>query len=880
MPPSNKVKQEILGYTKNKKTLHINRTCGIVVGMTPIYNGQLGNMRRCQNCFANSAARETTSALRKSLEETVTDWLMEERRRRRLKNVIVFAATSKDQEQLNSVQTYLHQPTRANPLFGQIPLKWSASVVDEVRHVLMRESVLGSNGRPSLLCNSGHTGTGKTTLLQQTTSLGVKELKAMVDEHVKSGEAQDKYSPFGFFVTFNTGVTPIDADNEYLGATKKFPILTAIALRMAYSVMEPPDVEHEDSKGYTAFAKEIAPYCDWTSDGNNFDCIVRAMRNVLEWEGPMFIAIDEFKLPFRVRTLQECIEGLGTVCKHLLDDAKPLFRKTLTVKHTVYESYIAVSVYDAVDTIRLSTSSQRRLIAQAMPNVSVRDVAQLVYVERQFSKLHQSYLDVLGNKREVIGRLRPHQLLFLLHVALSTGTPRVMNEYLVGHIDDTFSNHGIPINWFHPPDSLLDSMFWSRPDDGMEMEAFTEAECICAAKLVAGVVTSDIFDNRDSALQSFRVFALHPKLAKTCTVTDVASTLTGSGGGNRRNSTRVLVSPHFLRYVNLCWPPRSRSYIRFHVNNLAESLAYHAGLATALVWVGNILVDHGGRKVKDPSHLSSVCDQLIAWWTKITASGFEELTFDALCLHLSCALNGSENTTKSLYEVLQNVCSVADTINVNVPCGSLECIDIPNFPSGYFDAFAKKDTELDEGDAVCKKLAETLAAAESAPGAVNFNALKRTVHYLSNKSPRARNADPPSAGNTSHIRLQRALEKGHHFCFQPSNPNNQAEDGVVFLRNIGKERTWTVLVFQNKFWLRDALGRISVMAKWRDSMGHLPATIVDRDEVVHTLRYVRILVTANPVAKDFTPHDTQPNERNMDLGRANAAFVKFSATMF
>ena len=116
----------------------------------------------------------------KSLEEAVTRWLVEERRRRRLKDVTVFAATRKDQQQLLDLQRYLDhlddvdQPTMAKPLIGRIPLKLSRSVVHDVRrHVLERAAAEKPNYRTLLLCNNGHTGTGKTTMLQQTTVEGV-----------------------------------------------------------------------------------------------------------------------------------------------------------------------------------------------------------------------------------------------------------------------------------------------------------------------------------------------------------------------------------------------------------------------------------------------------------------------------------------------------------------------------------------------------------------------------------------------------------------------------------------------------------------------------------------------------------------------------------
>lgn len=67
-------------------------------------------------------------------------------------------------------------------------------------------------------------------------------------------------------------------------------------------------------------------------------------------------------------------------------------------------------------------------------------------------------------------------------------------------------------------------------------------------------------------------------------------------------------------------------------------------------------------------NINLVCDELIDKWTDTTRVGLEQLTFDALCLHLSCALEDKEYQEKSLYEVVDRVCSdVAATINAKDP---------------------------------------------------------------------------------------------------------------------------------------------------------------------------------------------------------------------
>ncbi|CUI14983.1 multi-copy leucine-rich repeat protein, putative, partial [Bodo saltans] len=775
----------------------------------------------------------------KNLEWAVTRWWLEacDWHRPVIKSGSVFAATRGDQELLTAIQGYLDQPTMARPLVGEIPLKLSGSVERGVcRHVYNRES---EDRRTSLLCNCGYIGSGRTTLLQLTTVEAVRTLKTMVGEHVTPKEAQGKYRPLGFYVTFKDGPTPICADRAYLEA-KTFPILTAIALRMAYSVVVPPksdDVDHsKNSVDYRKFSRIIASQCDMTSDKDNFDRIIGALRRVLQWEGPMFIAIDEFKVPFAFRTPQECNDGLEKVCKHVLDDALPIL-KTPTVTHTVYASYFAVSL---LDTIRFSMYSNRRLIGQAMPIIGVRDVAQLVNVGKV-----EPHREILG-KRTKLGPLRPHQLLFLLHMALSTGTPEIMNDCVRGHARYKISEEDAsPAQCFHPDSRMLPYMFWSRTHAQIpQKKDVTEEECICAAHLVAGSLAADIFDNRTS--EDYRVLALDPELAASCTVIDVASTPrdnAASSEGCDESATRLFVSPLFLWSVLCCWPATGCSSIRVHVHALADTLTYHARLTTALVRVGETLVAHGGKE--DPSHLL-VCDQLIAKWMEVTNVGICELTFDALCLRLSCDFENPKEQAKSVKDILSRVCSnVADTIEAEVLGGRLERVDISNFPSFFIDGCAPIG-ELNGDDAVCMALEDALTAAKNALGD-QYDEMSSAVDRLTLKHPRT--TIPPSPGDTSHIRLQSALAKGHHFCFQPSNPNNQGEDGVVFLRNKGDDaqhsddgREWTVLLLQCKFWLRDIVKEVPVIAKCRDSIAHLPATVVDADGKEHTLHYVRILV--------------------------------------
>ncbi|CUG88876.1 multi-copy leucine-rich repeat protein, putative [Bodo saltans] len=371
--------------------------------------------------------------------------------------------------------------------------------------------------RTSLLCNSGFAGTGKTTLLQHTTVEALWVLERMVHEHVKSGgarkiavaeDAKDDPAdtkaamhlnrPLGFYVTFNTRATPSTEDPKYLN-TEDVPILTAIALRMAYSVV--PSC-HRGS--YEDFAKRVAPHCDKGSDENNFKLIVKALQSALDWKGPMFIAIDEFRNAYVNRTTDERRKGLSRVCRVLLDNALPILTAP-KLAHVVYASYIAVSVYDAVDTVALATVSNRKLIAQAMPTLSVRDIAQLTNYPESLDK---TYIEILGEQRTKVGPHRPHQLLFLLHMALSTGTPRIMSRCLQRHANDKIFSRGDKMTWY-PAVDLLDKMFWNlkiTTTAKIIKVEITEEMCVCAAQLVAGSAAVDIFDS-SAVHMNYRVFA-------------------------------------------------------------------------------------------------------------------------------------------------------------------------------------------------------------------------------------------------------------------------------------------------------------------------------------------------------------------------------------
>ncbi|CUG88874.1 Hypothetical protein, putative [Bodo saltans] len=352
-------------------------------------------------------------------------------------------------------------------------------------------------------------------------------------------------------------------------------------------------------------------------------------------------------------------------------------------------------------------------------------------------KHHKSYLDIFGKDRK---HLRPHQLMFLLHIALCTGVPRLMNACLREHLKDQIPEDAPPPpgvqsprgkvvvarrtgKCFHPDSTALMKTFWAQTCDGPATQTtITEAMCMRAAELVSGFETPNIFSLEGD--RDYRVFALDSKLADSCIVTDVAHTLQIGTG----SESRVLVSPSFLRTVAGRWPTSGQSSVRVYVLALAEALTHHMSLATTLLRIGGTLVAYGDVPVSDEERESRqhipICDQLISRWKATTTVGFEELTFEALCLHLSCALEDARGFKKTVYKLLRRVV----------------CSNVPD-------------------EAAEMAVLVALHGSQELQDAIfDLTDIRST-----------RSAALPSEGSTSFTRLQRALAHGRHFCFRPSN---------------------------------------------------------------------------------------------------------------
>ncbi|CUG40638.1 multi-copy leucine-rich repeat protein, putative [Bodo saltans] len=718
----------------------------------------------------------------------------------RLKDGNVFAALDAHQLQLNDMQRYVNETSRSPnsdivpPLYRGVRLQMSATVQRDVsRHVRDREIVCPL--WTSLLCIGGSLGSGKTTRLHHTTVEAVRVLEEMVAECVEGDAKRRLYRPLGFFVTFSE---PAD-NSSSLSETRPFPVLTEIALRMAFAVLD--DARRTDKPRakfgtYKHFRSTILQHCDYYKDTQNFECIIAALRTVLHWKGSMFIAIDDFNEPrlCPIKTADEFLgvravpEALENVCVRLLDNALPVMSGK---KHALYESYIAASVLQAADIAALSKHPNRPLIFQQATMLSVKAAAKLLTTEP----------NVFSTQ---------HQIMFLVHVALCTFTPGLLGECMSQPRTGRLFCEG-----------YFDEMFWNaKGHQVLPPNVATLGACLCAGMVITNRKNSSILGVH---IKERDVFSKAPELADSCIEVDNL-TLGLPEDSYHYYAKSVVVSPKFLRCLDSSWPQGRGSSTRTCVRAFASTLERHTRLATALVQVGSKLIAYGSVPRSNKRH-EHVCGQLIDRWKDSTMDAFEQLTFCALWLQMSIVLEvGSPNVTQILGRVSSGLAwGDRKRVGAGVKLGPLESIAARNFPSFFADAFSLCDSQQKNDDLLCSNMLKALDALK------DDDDLRAAVADLTAMNPQPL---PLRTGDTSYERIQEALGKGNHFCFQSSNSNKNGEAGVVFLRNEVGERVWTVLVLQS-------------LRGWMGPAGQLPATMVDGAGSVHTLRYVRILVAAS-----------------------------------
>ncbi|CUF95080.1 multi-copy leucine-rich repeat protein, putative [Bodo saltans] len=706
------------------------------------------------------------------------------------------------------------------PMCASVPFKPSGDVGVRT-HLAQKRNV--NSYRTPLLCNSGVTGSGKSVLMLHSTAAAIPILERKINKQITNADERRIWRPLGFYVSFNTPVTAMTTNET----RRQDSILTLIALRMAFSVLD------DERCTYKAFSNEMFHLCHLDTDEENCMHIIKALRTVLKWSGPMFVAMDEFKRAFPEEDRKIIVAGLKEVCTRLIDAAS-LLPIDLTSKDFIYDRYVAVSAYNAVDPVALATQSLRKLIVQPMPMFGLRTIGGLIgHIGKDTPPMMAAhYSKIFRPDREI---LKVEELLFLIHLALLAGRPRIVFQFLENHAND------VPGRFKQSSEDLAEfkenSMWLQR--DATDLGHRDEEMCLCACALVVGLSTTNIFLNKNA---DTRAFALSSKLEYDCVFTQVTP-------------TRALVSPRFLHCISSHWPKVGEKHsISLHVEKLHASLNKQVDLAM-------VLVEAGPSLIANPHQQRSV--QLVEDWKKTTSVAFDDLLFHALCLRFACVLSTAKPTGLSLIDGAHSKVEQAgffECVFVSAPL--VQVPNIVNFPSMFFDAYRLFDT-------------------------------KSTSNGVS------------GASMSSYEALQGALAKGDHFAFQPSNPNNQGEDGVIFLRETSEpigavKQSWTVIMVQNKHWWdeyqapKPGLRRKHVLDMWRGNATHLPAVIRDTTGAVHNLRYVRMLATINPIKRGLGYASVCPSEQGkvtpnnvtmryakdarkpwkVDLAKANAAFIK------
>ncbi|CUI15137.1 multi-copy leucine-rich repeat protein, putative [Bodo saltans] len=246
------------------------------------------------------------------------------------------------------------------PICGHIPFKALKETTDAAgNYVNDRYQLRGEKCEEiPLLCTIGCEGSGKTVTLLHTTAAAVHVMEGMVRKRTKNATERKRWRPLGFYVSFAGGNVSIELHKQ------KFLPMTAIALRVAYSViddccatrpkggMEAAATTAGKKISYEEFATEVLAECKFRWDEETFRGIVAALRAVLAWDGPMFIAIDDFEQAYQHK-LKKIGEGLRHVSTELLmsDKALPISCNANKQHVELYETYLAVSACCVADLV-------------------------------------------------------------------------------------------------------------------------------------------------------------------------------------------------------------------------------------------------------------------------------------------------------------------------------------------------------------------------------------------------------------------------------------------------------------------------------------------------------------------------------------------------
>ncbi|CUE65438.1 multi-copy leucine-rich repeat protein, putative [Bodo saltans] len=717
-----------------------------------------------------------------------------------------------------------------------IPTK---SVHANVRdHVEQRRS---TQHEAALLCNYGPSGSGKTVQMMHTTAVAVEVIGGMVRSQITNDVDRERLRPLGFYVSFTRhDRTPNWADSRRLTPSngREYFVLTAIALRMAFAVME-----YRES--YKDFANIMINACDMTDDKINFDIIVAALRQVLKWEGPMFIAVDGFLRAFEYEA-PAVAAGLSTVCRRLLDESPLLLVSPTSEKEgpVIYERYLAISSFYPAHAVDFAAKTNRRLIMQPTALLDLRDITRAFANGMQIVKMPPQYSTLFSCGH--VG-LTNEQLLFLIYVAMFNVLPGKISNCVADHSRD------VPGERFGP---LFDEISKSslRPPCRHLADPITVDMRVCACELIVGLETTNIFMSDDS---NRRALVLAKDLERDCFV-------------SQTNPTRVLVTPSFLATVRNGWSSSSGTtlFIRHHVSNLSRTLETHAQMALKLLDAGPYLIEFPKKEI---------CRRLAQRWIETTATALGDLTFRALCLRFACALCAKDGATGG--RLLGDVCSSTMTcddskllFDVQFASGPLVVVAnnfppttlLPDADRNYYDY---ERAEIHTEKECCAF--ETCLDAWRSRTTRSARTRERDAFLMAAHTLMPRQCRNAASRPLPYALIQEALAKGSHFSFQPQKPIfNRSDDGVMFLREKGTERrrAWVVFLVHAdrsphaKFVQRPAnkmptkkrqcatkrqQRAASRQTTKDDNVVPLPGEITDTKGNVHILRFVRIQVTAD-----------------------------------
>ncbi|CUG88209.1 multi-copy leucine-rich repeat protein, putative [Bodo saltans] len=713
-----------------------------------------------------------------------------------------------------------------------IPLKPSVSANTEVRaHIEQRRSAGQNDAAPLCVCEDDVD--EKYVQLLHTTAVATQMIRGVLRKNNSDDVARQRYRPLGFCISFR--------------GVEKYPILTVVALQMAFAIMDCRQFARDSSSGmhYNYFSRELLDKCDLSNDQGNFERIIAAIRTVLKWDGPMFIAIENFTWEFEGPNMSTIFE---TVCRALLDKS-PLLPTTVSQKGPViYERYLAVSS-SPFDAASLVEKTNRHMIMQPTAVIELKDI--FTALVNNGSNRPAKFLNHYYQKLFVSGRvdLTNMQLLFLIHLALNTGN----QSHLAWCFSDTNSRcYGFS----------SESVFWLNRFGRMLLmkKSFTEDMCVGTCELVVGLCAQNMFDVVNSDCPAF---AFAKQLPKDVVVV-------------QGSPIRVLVTPQFIELAMISeWPELgTRRFISNHAGHLFRTFKEHISLALTLNGISEQLIEFR------PSEL---CQRLVQRWIGTTAAILGGLTFRALCLRFACALCDGMTGSQLLSDVCSSVNSDGGVVfDVQFASGPLVVVErVANFPSMFMDAFRCCDDERHniavekERQALLEELRQTELD--------NYQRarLDKAIHDLVPSAPSQQHADRVEMRQSSYELIQEALAKGDHFSFQSNNPTprHRGDDGVIFLRETSDERAWVVFLIETEQSSYGSVHRAHKQRKkpsakearnklrhWRDNVGPLPGDIADANGKVHKLRYVRILVTADRIEHE-TLHCTDIKKRYDDAAR-------------